>query len=76
MRTSGDAIAYAMSWLRPGDPVDLHARRELELVAGDGRADGHADELGVDAVLGERRLEHLAALLDEAAVDLVLRRRA
>ena len=42
-----------------GDPVDLDAGRELELVAGDGRADRHADEPGVDAVLVDRRLEHL-----------------
>ena len=33
------------------DPGDLHAGAELELVAGDGRADGHADEAGLDAVL-------------------------
>ena len=46
MRTSGDAIAYAMSLCEARDAVDLHAGRELELVAGDGRADGHADEAG------------------------------
>ena len=69
MRTSGDAIAYAMSWLEAGDAVDLHARAELELVAGDRRARPSCRELGVDAVLGQRRLEHLAALLDEATVD-------
>ena len=38
---------------------------ELELVAGDGRADDHADEPGLDAVLGERGLERAAALLDQ-----------
>ena len=36
--------------VQAGDPGDLHARAELELVAGDGRADGHADEPGLDAV--------------------------
>ena len=47
------------------DLVDLHAGRELELVAGDGGADGRAEQAGVDAELAHRRLEHLAALLDE-----------
>ena len=70
MRTSGDAIAYSMSLAEAGDAVDLHAGRELELVAGDGRADGRADEAGVDAELRERRLEDLAALVDQAAVGL------
>ena len=54
-------------------PVHLHPRPELELVPGHRGADRHAGELGDDAELGERRLQHLAALLDEAAVDLVLR---
>ena len=53
--------------------VHLHPRPELELVPGHRGADRHAGELGDDAELGERRLQHLAALLDEAAVDLVLR---
>ena len=52
------------------DLVDLHARRELELVAGDGGADGRAEEAGVDAELAHRRLEDLAALLHELRVDL------
>ena len=37
--------------LQAGDPGDLDAGAELELVAGDGGADGHADERRVDAVL-------------------------
>ena len=71
MRTSSDAIAYWMSLLEAGDAVDLHARAELELVAGDGRADGGADEARVDAVVRERGLEDAAALVDEAAVGLL-----
>ena len=66
----GDVVAQAR------DPVDLHARRELELVAGDRRADGRADEAGVDAELVQRRLEDRAALLDEPLVDRLARRRA
>ncbi len=53
-----------------GDLVDLHAGRELELVAGDGRADGRAEEAGVDAELAHGRLEDLAAFLHELRVDL------
>ena len=55
-----------------GDPVDLHARAELELVAGDGRADGGADEAGLHAVGGEGQLEGAAELLDHALVDLLV----
>ena len=55
--------------LQAGDAGDLDAGAELELVAGDGRADGHADERRVDAVLGERLLEHPAARLDLGPVD-------
>ena len=51
------------------DPVDLDARRDLELVAGDGRADGRADEPGVHAELAQRGFEHLAAGRDHARVD-------
>ena len=40
----GDVLVEA------GDPGDLDAGAELELVAGDRRADGHADEPGLDAV--------------------------
>ena len=47
-----DAIAYAMSWLRPVTRLTLTPGRELELVAGHRRADGHADELGVDTEVG------------------------
>ena len=71
MRTSWLAIAYAISLAEAGDPVDLHARRELQLVAGDRRADGRADEAGVDAELVQRRLEDLAARVDEPLVDLL-----
>ena len=60
-----------MSWLRPVTRLTFTPGAELELVAGDGRADGHADEPGVDAVVRERGLEDAAALLDEAAVGLL-----
>ena len=49
--------------------LDLHARRQLELVAGDGRADDHARQAGLDLVLGEGRLEQVAAGLDGGPVD-------
>ncbi len=55
-----------------GDPVDLHPGCELELVAGHGRADGHADQVGVDAVLVERLFEHRAGLLGDAPVGFRL----
>ena len=45
---------------------------ELELEAGHRRADGEADEVGLDAVGGERALEHLAPLLDRLAVEALL----
>ena len=54
-------------------PGDLDARRELELVTGDRRPDHHADESRLDAVRGERGLEHAARLLDEALIDLLRR---
>ena len=54
------------------DLADLDARRELELVARHGRADGRVDQARVDAELAHRRLEHVAALLDHAGVDLAL----
>ena len=44
------------------DPRHLHARTELQLVAGDGGADGHADEPRLHAVRGERQLQRAAAL--------------
>ena len=47
---------------------------ELELVAGDGRADHHADELRLDAVLGQRLLEDVAGRLHGRLVDLVAAR--
>ena len=50
-------------------PGDLHARAELELVAGDRRPDGHAGERRVDAVLLQRLLQDAAAGLDLGPVD-------
>ena len=50
---------------------DLDAGSELELVAGDGRADGHADEACLDTVRGQCRFEHPAGFLDETLVDLL-----
>ena len=58
--------------LQGGDPSDLDARAELELVAGDRRADRHADQHRVDAVLLERLLQRLPAPLDLGAVDRLL----
>ena len=40
-----------------GHLVDLDARRELELVTGDGGTDGSADEARVDTELTQRRFE-------------------
>ena len=60
-----DVVAQA------GDAIDLDARRELELVARHGGADGHADEARVDTEVAQRRLEDLAALLDDATVHLL-----
>ena len=57
-----------------GDPGDLHARTELELVARDGGADGLAEELGLDAVRRERIDQRAAASLDLGLVDRLLRR--
>ena len=54
----GDVLVQA------GDPVDLDAGAELELVAGDGGADHHADQPGLHAVLGQRLLEGAAGVLD------------
>ena len=71
MRTSSDAIAYWMSLLRPVTRLTFTPGPELELVAGDGRADGRADEASLDAVVRERGLEDAAALVDEAAVGFL-----
>ena len=54
-----------------GDPVDLDAGAELELVAGDGGSDGRADEAGLDTVVREGGLEDATALVDETPVDLL-----
>ena len=50
-------------------PGDLHARAELELVARDRRADGHAGQRRVDPVLLQRLLQDPAASLDLSPVD-------
>ncbi len=49
--------------LQARDPGDLHAGPELELVAGDRRTDGHAEQRGLDAVRRERLLQHHAPRL-------------
>ena len=54
----GDVLVQAR------DAGDLHARPELELVAGDGRADDHADEAGLDAVLRPAPARGRGRLLD------------
>lgn len=53
-----------------GDPGDLDAGPELQLVAGDRGADGHADDTGLHAVLGQRRDQHVATGHDGAGVDV------
>ena len=60
--------------LQARDPGDLDAETELELVASHGRADGHPDERGLDAVRRQRLLEHAAAGLDLLAIDGLLAR--
>ena len=71
MRTSGGGHGVGDVLVQAGDPGDLDARPELQLVAGDGRADGHADEAGLDAVLGERVLRGRGPVSStSAAVDL------
>ena len=52
-----------------GDPVDLDAGREFELVARNRRADGHTDEVGVHPEVLERGLEHLTTLFHGAGVE-------
>ena len=59
-------------FLEAGDLSDLDARPELEFVPGHRRPDGHADQFGLDVVLGERLLERLAAPLDLGHVDRLL----
>ena len=56
-------------------PGHLHAGPELELVARDGRTDGHPDERRVDTVLLERLLEDPPAPGGLALVDALRRRR-
>ena len=58
--------------LQAGDPGDLDAGAEFEFVAGHGRADRHAEQGGLDAVRGERFVQHLAAGLDGLAIDRLL----
>ena len=47
MRTSGAGHGVGDVLVQAGDPGHLHARAELELVAGDGGADDHADQAGL-----------------------------
>src|SRR5579875_15266 len=56
--------------LEVGDLGDLDPRAELQLVAGHGRPDRHADEPRLHAVGGERLLQRAPHGLDVAAVDL------
>ena len=56
---------------QPGDPVDLHPGAELQLVPGDGRADGGTDEAGLHPVVREGGLEDATALVDEATVGFL-----
>ena len=44
--------------LQRRDPGDLDPGPELELVPGDRRPDGHPDQLRLDAVAGQRLLQH------------------
>ena len=53
MRTSAEATAYAMFLDEGGDPLDLDAGAELDLVAGHGRAAAEPGDLGVDLELVE-----------------------
>ena len=64
----GDVLVEA------GDPGDLDAGSELELVAGDRRADHHADQAGLDTVLGQGLLQFATALFDRALVDVLAAR--
>ena len=54
-----------------GDPGHLHARAQRQLVAGDGGADGHAHQAGVDPVGGQGPLQGPALGLDQGVVDLL-----
>ncbi len=52
--------------------ADLDTGRELQLVTRDRRSHRRVDESRVDAEFAHRGLEHVAALLDHARVDLAL----
>ncbi len=65
-----------MSLCRLVTRATLTPDAELELVAGDRRADDHADQAGLDAVFGEGALEHTPARLDRLGVDRALARQA
>ena len=58
----GDVLGQA------GDPGHLDPGAELELVAGDGRADPAADQAGLDAVGGQRAHQVLAGRVELALV--------
>ena len=58
----GDVVRQA------GDPGDLDAGSQLDLVPGHGRSGDDADETGVDTVLVQRLLELGACLLEDLAV--------
>ena len=58
----GDGVRDVLG--QRGDPLDLDAGAELDLVAGDRRAAGEAGDLGVDLEL----VEHLGERLDDAVV--------
>ena len=52
-----------------GDAGHLHTRAQLQLVARDRRADHHAHQLRLDAVLGQRVFENPTCRLDSGLVD-------
>ena len=74
MRTSSGGEGVGDVLVQRRDPGDLDARAQLQLVAGDGGADRHADQPGLHAVGGEGQLQVAAARLDGLAVDGLRRR--
>ena len=63
----GDGVRDVLG--QRGDPLDLDARAELDLVAGDRRAAGEAGDLGVDLEL----VEDLGERLDDPVVGRAAR---
>ena len=57
--------------MQVGDLGHLHARGELELVPRDRRTDRGAHHACLDPVRGQRVLQHAAARVDHAPVDLL-----